>query len=71
MNLHRLLCQWMFEWRISVELENSSIPLNRIEWNVEHFVATMQLCTLASSYDFRINGQNGWKRISTKISHRT
>jgi hypothetical protein len=45
----------MFERRVSVELEYSTVPFNAVERNVVDFVATVKLSTLPSSYYFRVN----------------
>jgi hypothetical protein len=47
----------MLKRSVSVELEDASVPFDAIEWNVQNFVAAMQLCALASTYNFRIHCQ--------------
>lgn len=47
----------MFEGRVSVELEDSSVPLDAIKRNIVHFITTVKLCTLPSSYNFRVYRQ--------------
>lgn len=45
----------MLERRVSVELEDASVPFHRVERDVVHFVVAVQLCALTSSYHFRVN----------------
>lgn len=47
----------MFEGRVSVELEDSSVPFDAVQRHIQHLVATVKLCALASPYDFRIHRQ--------------
>lgn len=47
----------MLKWRVSVELEDSPVPLDAVERNVVNFITAVQLCALTSSYNFRIHCQ--------------
>lgn len=48
----------MLKRRVSVELEDASVPFHRVEGDVVHFVVAVQLCALTSSYHFRVYCQS-------------
>lgn len=60
----------MFERSVSVELEDTSIPLDTIQWYVVHLVAAMQLCALSSSNNFRINRESEILQSFTRICNK-